>query len=86
MATFPCPECTRNISEYAESCPQCGYKLAPGEGTRLRERWEEILARQRDERIKKERKRQREEDIFGCGLTVVIISLIALAVFLLSRC
>ena len=27
MARIPCPECKKQISESAESCPKCGYKL-----------------------------------------------------------
>ncbi len=29
MARISCPECRRQISETAESCPKCGYKLTP---------------------------------------------------------
>lgn len=27
MALIICPECNREISEYAKTCPHCGYKL-----------------------------------------------------------
>ena len=27
MALIPCPECNREISTSAESCPQCGYPM-----------------------------------------------------------
>ena len=29
MALSPCPECNREISDKAEFCPHCGYKLIP---------------------------------------------------------
>ena len=29
MARIPCPECRKQISETADSCPKCGYKLTP---------------------------------------------------------
>ena len=32
-----CPECSKLVSEKAEACPKCGYKIAPGE-------MEELLA------------------------------------------
>lgn len=25
MSLVDCPECTRDVSEYADSCPHCGY-------------------------------------------------------------
>ncbi len=28
MAMIPCPECKKQISDNAESCPNCGYKLS----------------------------------------------------------
>jgi predicted amidophosphoribosyltransferase len=27
MSLINCPECKKEISDLAESCPQCGYKL-----------------------------------------------------------
>lgn len=27
MALIVCPECTKSVSDTAESCPLCGYKL-----------------------------------------------------------
>ena len=27
MALIPCPECQKQISDTAESCPNCGYKI-----------------------------------------------------------
>lgn len=27
MALYPCPECKREISDKAEFCPHCGYKI-----------------------------------------------------------
>jgi len=29
MALITCPECKNQISEHADSCPQCGYKFGP---------------------------------------------------------
>ncbi len=29
MAMITCPECRKKISEAADSCPKCGYKLTP---------------------------------------------------------
>ena len=28
MALIKCPECSKEISDKAESCPQCGYPVA----------------------------------------------------------
>ena len=54
MALISCPECDNQISEFAESCPDCGYILAPGEAAEIKEReaqereqeaWEARMAR-----------------------------------------
>ena len=36
MALIGCPECARRISEYAESCPNCGYILELGEADEIK--------------------------------------------------
>ena len=38
MARIPCPECKRQISETADSCPKCGYKLTPEEAAIIKKR------------------------------------------------
>ncbi len=38
MARIPCPECKRQISETADSCPKCGYKLTPEEAAKIKKR------------------------------------------------
>ena len=37
MVLTPCPECRRRISETAESCPNCGYRLTLEEVTKIKE-------------------------------------------------
>ena len=38
MARIPCPECKRQISETADSCPKCGYKLTPEEAAKIKQK------------------------------------------------
>ena len=38
MALIPCPECKKRISETAESCPKCGYELAPEKVEEVKEK------------------------------------------------
>ena len=37
MVLIPCPECRRRVSETAESCPNCGYRLTLEEVTKIKE-------------------------------------------------
>jgi len=36
MALITCPECKKKISENAESCPKCGYRITPGEAFEIK--------------------------------------------------
>ena len=36
MARIRCPECRKKISETADSCPKCGYKLTPEEAEEIK--------------------------------------------------
>ena len=36
MALMQCPECSKEISDNAESCPSCGYTLTKNELTKIR--------------------------------------------------
>jgi len=38
MSIIPCPECKKNISDSAESCPKCGYKLTPEKVSEIKEK------------------------------------------------
>ena len=38
MARISCPECKRQISETAEACPKCGYKLTPEEAAEVKKK------------------------------------------------
>ncbi len=38
MARISCPECKRQISETAEACPKCGYKLTPEEASEIKKK------------------------------------------------
>lgn len=57
MALITCPECEKKISENADSCPNCGYKLIP-----------EKLAE-----IKKEEQRAHKSRNIGCLVLILII-------------
>lgn len=37
-----CPECNREVSDVATSCPQCGYTLTDADKTRARQQKEQI--------------------------------------------
>ena len=36
MARIPCPECKKQISDTAESCPKCGHKLTSEEVAKIK--------------------------------------------------
>ena len=38
MARIRCPECRKKISETADSCPKCGYKLTPEEAEEIKKK------------------------------------------------
>lgn len=38
MTLIICPECKKNISDTADSCPKCGYKLTPEKIAELKEK------------------------------------------------
>lgn len=38
MARISCPECKRQISETADSCPKCGYKLVREEAVKTKKK------------------------------------------------
>ena len=35
MALISCPDCAKQISGFAESCPSCGYPIKPGSSTNI---------------------------------------------------
>ena len=43
MAQIPCPECKRQISETAESCPKCGHKMTAEAVTMAKKRQRDFL-------------------------------------------
>ena len=97
MALITCPECRwERLSEFAESCPRCGYKLIPGEGAKIRKRMEKIkeenlarrAAREAEEKEEARKKYWRElsEEILGCVGTIVFFILMLLIMFLIVKC
>ena len=69
MALIGCPECGQRISETAESCLGCGYILAPGQATEIKE----LEAQEREKRAQDSRKGNYY--LIGCGFFVLIIML-----------
>ena len=81
MALIPCPECEKQISDTAESCPDCGYKLTS----------EIVDSIKRDEAEKK--KQQEVAADKGCvvaasivgGITILAIIIGGIVNFLAER-
>lgn len=65
MVLISCPECKKQISETAESCPECGYALTP----------EEIETIKEKEKAKKHMQLQ-----IGCGVPALIVAIVTLLV------
>lgn len=42
MAIITCPECKKKISETADSCPNCGYKLTPEKVTVIKKKEQQV--------------------------------------------
>ncbi len=66
MALIKCPECGReNVSDSAESCPECGYNIKKHfediKKAELMKIEEENRAKQEEERLKKEREKQEKK-------------------------
>ena len=69
MALIGCPECRCRISEFAGSCPNCGYILDIGEADEIKE-WEA------QERKRAEGKFNLPSCIMGFATIFVLISVI----------
>ena len=78
MALIACPECEKQMSDTAESCPDCGYKLTP----------EIVESIKKDETEKEEKEKQQQEatnkgcligclGILGIGILMAMIGAIA---------
>jgi hypothetical protein len=63
MALIQCPECSKNISETADSCPKCGWRLTP----------EKVLA------IKQKQKDQRLGCLVIAAIFIVLIIIVQLS-------
>lgn len=71
MALITCPECENKISDSADSCPQCGYKLTA-------EKLAEIKRRAQDQEIEDKR-----SCISCCLISIgiaIIITIIAVVI------
>ena len=79
MALIACPECEKQMSDTAESCPDCGYKLTP----------EIVESIKKDETEKAEKEKQQQEAINkGCligGLIVLGIGILIGIIFVIAE-
>ena len=47
MALINCPECSKNISDQATSCPNCGHPIKNNESQRVKTSEDSVLTRNR---------------------------------------
>jgi hypothetical protein len=69
MSLIPCPECSKSISEAADSCPKCGWRLIP----------EKVLE------IKENQGQQPKNLRLGCIVIVAILAALAAASWLSDK-
>ncbi|MCK4739546.1 MAG: hypothetical protein KAT46_06320 [Deltaproteobacteria bacterium] len=69
MALITCPECKKEISDTADSCPNCGCKITP-----------EMLAEIKEEQLSQQKIKKVVG--IGCGFFIVIILFVMVALFL----
>ena len=68
MPLIACPECRQRISEFANSCPRCGYVLAPGEVDEIKEKEAESMVQ------------AMKLFGYGCGCLVILFLFVVLLV------
>jgi len=83
MALIACPECEKEVSDKAESCPHCGYPLAPSRVEKLpplaRRTKVLVLADAKpdgDATQPKEASRKKERRPIGCGALLMLLVVI----------
>jgi len=61
MALITCPECKKQISDTADSCPNCGYHLTPDNVAEIR---------------RKEEQAQKNDRVLANGVSIAIFSVV----------
>ena len=84
MALIPCPECEKQISDTAESCPQCGYKLTAEAIAKIKQHTSEIPKSETPKR-KKHNSKQSKHVWQGLVIMLVVYGIIAIVVLLVRR-
>jgi len=69
MALITCPECKKSISDSADACPSCGYKIAPDK-----------IAE-----IKKEQQKLEKGSAIGCLTVIAILAILYVIGFFFVR-
>jgi len=79
MAIIPCPECSNQISDKAEICPHCGYRLQKEIHININPTKESGF-----DKFNKDLKGCADDSFrIGCGLTLLMILLGLLLILLL---
>lgn len=63
MSMFPCPECKKNISDTASSCPKCGHPVSSEEIDRAKE-------------VRLASQKQAKKVGIGCGTIIAVLWII----------
>ena len=62
MALINCPECGKEISEHAETCPHCGYSIKDYFEKKKQEEKQKKLEKEQEERKKQEEEKKRLQE------------------------
>lgn len=78
MALITCPECSKQISEHALSCPNCGFQLTPEKIAEIKEKYKQSF-NETIETAKHKKKELRPKKKANSGLVFGSVILVILA-------
>lgn len=85
MALIKCPECSKDVSTAADTCPHCGYPIRRSQENVIKEEKNEVFPEPKDiSWIEKWKKKAKKEKLIW--LIPLIVSLIPLIIFIILAC
>ena len=84
MALIACPECEKQMSDTAESCPDCGYKLTPEIVESIKK--DEAEKAEKAEKEKQQQEANNKSCLIGCLIFLGICILMAIIPVIVEDC